>query len=164
SSEISALSFSHHICSSRIFDSSSFTESLSVGRTLFCIFSITNCQLLKIIKNFYPPVIDMSMTPSRPRTQEAWAWVRGTLCSRFTLDLFSATGVGSLAFSMTGKTLMAGFWDGSVRAFSVQKLAILLYLDFHSETITQIQWSEVDGDERVMVASMDERLSLWKFK
>ncbi|WKY13109.1 hypothetical protein Q1695_004152 [Nippostrongylus brasiliensis] len=76
----------------------------------------------------------------------------------------SATGVGSLAFSTTGKTLTAGFWDGSVRAFSVQKLTILLYLDFHSETITQIQWSEVDGDERVVVASMDERLSLWKFK
>ncbi|PIO67278.1 WD domain, G-beta repeat protein [Teladorsagia circumcincta] len=76
----------------------------------------------------------------------------------------SSRGVGSMAFSTSGKTLVAGFWDGSIRAFSVKKLTILLYLDLHSETIAQMVWSEVNGDEHLVVASMDEKLSLWKLK
>ncbi|XGW04991.1 hypothetical protein V3C99_015852 [Haemonchus contortus] len=73
-------------------------------------------------------------------------------------------GVGSMMFSTSGKTLMAGFWDGSIRAFSVKKLTILLYLDLHSETISQMIWTEMNGEDRLIVASMDEKLSLWKLK
>ncbi|KAK6045029.1 hypothetical protein COOONC_17466, partial [Cooperia oncophora] len=65
-------------------------------------------------------------------------------------------GVGSMAFSTSGKTLIAGFWDGSIRAFSVQKLTILLYLDLHTETISQMVWSKVNGEDRLIVGSMDE--------
>ncbi|VDO29309.1 unnamed protein product [Haemonchus placei] len=69
-----------------------------------------------------------------------------------------------LSSSENSKTLMAGFWDGSIRAFSVKKLTILLYLDLHSETISQMIWTEMNGEDRLIVASMDERLSLWKLK
>ncbi|KAK5964589.1 WD domain G-beta repeat protein, partial [Trichostrongylus colubriformis] len=73
-------------------------------------------------------------------------------------------GVGSVAFTTSGKALVAGFWDGSIRVFSVQKLTILLYLDLHSQTISQMLWSEVNGEQRLIVACMDEKLSLWKLK
>ncbi|VDP26321.1 unnamed protein product [Heligmosomoides polygyrus] len=76
---------------------------------------------------------------------------------------FSARGAGSVAFSSSGKTLLAGFWDGSLRAFSVKKLTVLLYLDFHSESISQILWTKVNDEDRVAVASSDEKLSLWVF-
>lgn len=75
----------------------------------------------------------------------------------------SARGAGSVAFSSSGKTLLAGFWDGSLRAFSVKKLTVLLYLDFHSESISQILWTKVNDEDRVAVASSDEKLSLWVF-
>ncbi|EPB78199.1 WD domain, G-beta repeat protein [Ancylostoma ceylanicum] len=73
-------------------------------------------------------------------------------------------GVGALAFSTSGKTLVAGFWDGSIRAYSVKNLTILVYLNLHTETITQLLWGEVAGEERLIAASQDEKLSLWKLK
>ncbi|EYC04814.1 hypothetical protein Y032_0085g1808 [Ancylostoma ceylanicum] len=76
----------------------------------------------------------------------------------------SSRGVGALAFSTSGKTLVAGFWDGSIRAYSVKNLTILVYLNLHTETITQLLWGEVAGEERLIAASQDEKLSLWKLK
>ncbi|KAE9418745.1 hypothetical protein Angca_000488, partial [Angiostrongylus cantonensis] len=75
----------------------------------------------------------------------------------------ASQGVGSMAFSTSGKTLIAGFWDGSIRAFSVRKNTILLYLDLHTQTISQLLWEEVNGVDLVIAASKDEKLSLWKF-
>ncbi|RCN52904.1 hypothetical protein ANCCAN_00899, partial [Ancylostoma caninum] len=77
---------------------------------------------------------------------------------------FSARGVGALAFSTSGKTLVAGFWDGSIRAYSVKNLTILVYLNLHTETITQLLWGEVAGEDRMIAASQDQKLSLWKLK
>ncbi|KAL6743897.1 hypothetical protein Aduo_016885 [Ancylostoma duodenale] len=76
----------------------------------------------------------------------------------------SARGVGAVAFSSSGKTLVAGFWDGSIRAYSVKNLTILVYLNLHTETITQLLWGEIAGEERMIAASQDEKLSLWKLK
>ncbi|KJH53738.1 hypothetical protein DICVIV_00167 [Dictyocaulus viviparus] len=74
----------------------------------------------------------------------------------------TSQGVGSMAFSTSGKTLITGFWDGSIRAFSTRKLTVLLYLDFHKQTIPQLLWEKVNGEDMIIVVSKDEKLSLWK--
>ncbi|CAD6197075.1 unnamed protein product [Caenorhabditis auriculariae] len=73
-------------------------------------------------------------------------------------------GCSSMAFSPNGKQLLAGFWDGSMRVFSVAKQSILLHLKFHTATVTQVLWSDVTGEERVVASSNDGRVSVWDFR
>ncbi|CAI4225060.1 unnamed protein product [Auanema sp. JU1783] len=79
-----------------------------------------------------------------------------------------ASGCGSLVFLPSEKTLLAGYWDGAIRGFSIKKRQVILFLDFHKETITRLCWfgnmesGETKKDQMVS-CSKDGTICFWNF-
>uniref|UniRef100_A0A1I7THD3 WD_REPEATS_REGION domain-containing protein n=1 Tax=Caenorhabditis tropicalis TaxID=1561998 RepID=A0A1I7THD3_9PELO len=76
-----------------------------------------------------------------------------------------SAGCSSITFSPNQKQILAGFWDGTIRVFSRQKLSILLVLSStHTSNIGSLHWLPPENGELVIATSSDSTISLWKLK
>ncbi|CAL2042934.1 unnamed protein product [Caenorhabditis brenneri] len=74
-----------------------------------------------------------------------------------------SAGCSSITFSPNSKQILAGFWDGSIRVFSRNRLNVLLVLsNTHSSNVSSLHWLSMK--ELVIATSSDSTVSLWKLK
>ncbi|CAI5450960.1 unnamed protein product [Caenorhabditis angaria] len=74
----------------------------------------------------------------------------------------TSSGCSSLQFSPNSKQLLAGFWDGTIRVFSIQKLKILLVIsNAHSNTVTGLVWK---NKRECLSCSTDSTIAVWNFE
>ncbi|KAF1752328.1 hypothetical protein GCK72_018882 [Caenorhabditis remanei] len=76
-----------------------------------------------------------------------------------------SAGCSAITFSPNEKQILAGFWDGTIRVFSRQRLNVLLALtSSHSATISSLHWLPPEKGELVIATSSDSTITMWKLK
>lgn len=72
-------------------------------------------------------------------------------------------GVSQLCISGDGKLLASAGWDHRVRVFGWKKLRPLAVLQYHSDMVQSVAFSDhQDPQQRLLAAgSKDQRISLW---
>lgn len=135
------------------------------------LWDVTQRSVLSRVKAHPEPVMCLTFDPSRLRGVSGSSEKR--LCS-WTLDgqdslqlqdhvTLTNPGVSQLCIRGDGKLLASAGWDHRVRVFGWKKLRPLAVLQYHSDMVQSVAFSDhQDPQQRLLAAgSKDQRVSLW---